>query len=321
MNRIDRISAILIQLQSKKVVKAQEIADRFNISLRTVYRDVSTLEEAGIPIIGEAGVGYSIMEGYRLPPVMFTREEATAFITAEKLVEKFADNAIGAQYKSAMFKVRAVLRGAEKEFIEHLDERIEALKYRNLPDTSPRDSTLQTILQSITEKRILQMEYYAWHNEKTTQRSIEPIGVCHTNSHWHLIGWCRLRNDYRDFRIDRIQTLKLTDERFKERDLSLKQYLQQMAEKEKMETVRVLFSKAVTKHLGEQKYYFGFVQETDMGDEGVEMTFLSASLEGFARWILMFTIHAKVVEPFELNTRLRELTEELQQHYTLVPVE
>ncbi len=82
---------MLIQLQSKRVVKAQEMADRFGISLRTVYRDVKTLEEAGIPVIGEAGIGYSIMEGYRLPPVMFTQEEATALLTAEKLVEKLTD--------------------------------------------------------------------------------------------------------------------------------------------------------------------------------------------------------------------------------------
>ncbi len=79
MNRIDRVTAILIQLQSKKIVRAQEIAERFSISLRTVYRDIKTLEEAGIPIAGEAGVGYSIMEGYRLPQVMFTKEEAIAF--------------------------------------------------------------------------------------------------------------------------------------------------------------------------------------------------------------------------------------------------
>ena len=88
MNRLDRISAILIQLQSRRVVKAADIADRFNISLRTVYRDIRSLEEAGIPLIGEAGVGYSLADGYRLPPVMFTREEATAFLTAEKFIEK-----------------------------------------------------------------------------------------------------------------------------------------------------------------------------------------------------------------------------------------
>src|SRR6201995_5767023 len=115
MNRIDRISAILIHLQSRRVVKAGDIADRFNISLRTVYRDMKTLEEAGIPLIGEAGVGYSIMDGYRLPPVMFTKEEATAFLTAEKFVEKLTDTSTSGHYQSAMFKVRAVIKTSEKD--------------------------------------------------------------------------------------------------------------------------------------------------------------------------------------------------------------
>src|SRR5687768_2656700 len=121
MNRIDRVSAILIQLQSKRVVKAQQIADRFRVSLRTIYRDVKCLEEAGIPVIGEAGSGYSLMDGYRLPPVMFTKEEAISFLTAEKLVEKFTDETNGRNFKSAMYKVRAVLRTTEKELLERID--------------------------------------------------------------------------------------------------------------------------------------------------------------------------------------------------------
>src|ERR1700756_4790949 len=127
MNRIDRISAILIQLQSRRVVKAGDIAERFNISLRTVYRDIRTLEEAGVPLIGEAGVGYSIMEGYRLPPVMFTTQEATAFLTAEKLIEKITDTSTVESYKSAMYKVRSVLRASEKDFLEKADQHIQVV--------------------------------------------------------------------------------------------------------------------------------------------------------------------------------------------------
>ena len=108
--RFDRIVAILIQLQSKKIVKAQELADRFECSLRTIYRDIRTLEASGVPIYSEAGVGYALMDGYRLPPVMFTREEVSSFIAAEKLMQKFTDPSLGTHYASAMYKLKAVLQ-------------------------------------------------------------------------------------------------------------------------------------------------------------------------------------------------------------------
>ena len=156
MNRIDRISAILIQLQSRRVVKASDIAERFNISLRTVYRDVKTLEEAGIPLIGEAGVGYSIMDGYRLPPVMFTREEATAFLTAEKFVEKLTDASTMANHKSAMYKIRAILKTTEKDLLEDMDGNIEVFKRRDDVVMMGNDY-IQVILNSIVQKAILLM--------------------------------------------------------------------------------------------------------------------------------------------------------------------
>src|SRR6187431_1705999 len=136
MNRIDRVTAILIQLQSKRVVKAQEIADRFAVSLRTVYRDIKTLDEAGIPIIGEAGSGYSIMEGYRLPPVMFTQEEAGALLMGAKLAERLTDDSVIKNYTSALYKIKAVLRGDDKAHVEALTDQIEILSSRIPKDES-----------------------------------------------------------------------------------------------------------------------------------------------------------------------------------------
>src|SRR6185312_1588975 len=118
MNRIDRLHAILTHLQSKKRVTAQEMADRFNISLRTVYHDVKALDEFGVPVIGEAGSGYTIMEGYRLPPVMFTQEEACALLLGGKLVERFTDGSVKQHFQSALFKNKAVLRSPDKEYVD-----------------------------------------------------------------------------------------------------------------------------------------------------------------------------------------------------------
>ena len=160
MNRIDRISAILIQLQSRRVVRAGDIAERFNISLRTVYRDIKTLEEAGIPLIGEAGVGYSIMDGYRLPPVMFTREEATAFLTAGKFVEKLTDVTTTAHHKSAMYKVQAILKNTEKDLLENMEGNIEVFKGPN-PNPAPGNEHLQAILNGIAQKKVITLTYFA----------------------------------------------------------------------------------------------------------------------------------------------------------------
>ncbi|MGN6420304.1 MAG: helix-turn-helix transcriptional regulator, partial [Pseudobacter sp.] len=130
MNRIDRLHAILTHLQSKRRVTAQEIADRFNISLRTVYRDVKALDESGVPVIGEAGSGYSIMEGYRLPPVMFSQQEANALLIGGKLAEKLTDGSVRQHFEAALFKVKAVLRSTDKENLDRLTNQIEVLRFR-----------------------------------------------------------------------------------------------------------------------------------------------------------------------------------------------
>jgi predicted DNA-binding transcriptional regulator YafY len=303
MNRIDRISAILIQLQSRRVVKAADIAERFNISLRTVYRDVRTLEEAGIPLIGEAGVGYSIMDGYRLPPVMFTREEATAFLTAEKFVKKLTDTSTSAHHKSAMYKVRAILKTAEKDLLENMDGNIEVFKGHRQLVIADNDH-IQTILNSIACKQILSISYFAHHSQENTTREIEPVGIFYLESYWHLIAFCRLRNDYRDFRIDRIKNLQVSEQKFTSQHPTLKAYIAQTAKEKHLETVIIKVDKEMYVHLNHQKYYSGFVSEKEI-DGQFEMTFLSSSLEGFARWYMMFGDKAEITQPQSLRERVQ----------------
>lgn len=305
MNRFDRITAILIQLQSKKIVKAQDIADRFGISLRTVYRDVRSLEEAGIPIIGEAGIGYSIMDGYRLPPVMFTREEARTFITAEKLMETFTDLSTKASYKSAMYKVKSVLRSSEKDMLDSIEENIE-VRQRTVPFNTSISNTLEIILKSISEKKLAQMEYSSFNSSEPIQRKIEPVGIYHEFNYWYTIAFCHLRGDYRHFRTDRILQIDLSDEPFTKEHYSLKEYLERMPENDNLETVIIRVNKPALRFLLEQKYFNGFVSETDKG-EMVEMTFLTASLDNYARWFITFADQAEIITPKSLKDKIKML--------------
>lgn len=306
MNRIDRISAILIQLQSKKVIKAQDIGSRFNISLRTVYRDMRTLEEAGVPIVGEAGVGYSLMDGYRLPPVMLTRDEATAFITAEKFIEKHTDAYTEGTFKSAMYKIKAVLRSAEKDYLETITDNIEVVRSVAVPKTETSKNLLQTILPAISQKNILCLDYFANHRQEDTSRKVEPIGIFYLGNYWYMIAFCQLRNDYRHFRLDRIRKMMVTGQVFNKEHPPLKKFLEQMNREERLITIVIHIEKSSLKHLGDQKYYNGFVSQKDQGDK-MEMTFLTSSIEGFARWYMMFGDRAIVISPPELKKRLKEL--------------
>lgn len=316
MNRFDRITAILIQLQSKKVVRAQDLADRFDISLRTVYRDIRTLEEAGVPLYGEAGIGYSIVDGFKLPPVMFTREEAMAFITAEKLMEKFTDQSLQTNFSSAMYKIKSVLRGDEKDLLENLDEMIQVKDPK--PHKKPSSNILDTLLKAISEKKVVQMEYRAFGNEENSHRLMEPIGIFHENENWYTIGYCHLRESYRQFRIDRVIAIKVTDKNQEER-ASLKEF-QEMQEKAKatftLQKAVIRVNKATAMYIQERKHHYGFVSEV-VGDDYVDMTFFSQYLEeGLGRWFMMFADRAEILEPESLKQAVNTIIEKISKKVT-----
>lgn len=311
LNRIDRISAILVQLQSKKVVKAQDIADRFDISLRTVYRDINTLEEAGVPIIGEAGTGYRIMEGYRLPPVMFTKEEATAFITAEKLIDKFTDANTVKRYKDAMYKVRSVLRTDEKGMLENIEDVIQVYK----PKRHDEPSYMYDLLNSINTQLAITITYKANYTGETSERLVEPLGLYYIGNNWHLVAWCKLREDYRDFRLDRILSLKHTEQQFTKDKVSFNEYMHNYLTSNSLFKVKVLFSAKMRPFIQEQKYYFGFVSEEVADKDKIEVAFMTSALQPLARWLLSYGKDVEVLEPQELKNEVKKLVHELHEHY------
>lgn len=318
MNRIDRLTAILIHLQSKKVVKAEEIANRFSMSMRTVYRDVKALMEAGVPIGSEPGKGYFIVEGYHLPPVMFTQDEASSMLLAGKLVEKLTDNSVRLSFDSALHKVKAVLSESEKDHLESLQNLVQVLerpRYNEENRETFPDHFLTAIQRAVVKKQVLKIDYTNNQQELTT-REVEPIGIFYYASAWHLIGWCRLRNGYRDFRADRIRNLVNTEQAFSARNLlSLQEYFQSMHQShEGLIRAVVSFNKAALKN----KQIYGGLSQKDLGDR-IEVEFLVDNLIYIARMLLMYGSSATIDSPEELKQTMADITEELYVHYSKVP--
>lgn len=306
IKRFDRIVAILVQLQSKRIVKAQELADKFDVSLRTIYRDVRTLEASGVPIISEAGVGYSIMEGYRLPPVMFTREEASSFVAAEKLMQNYVDKSLGSYHESAMLKIKSVLRGSEKDWISTLENQItvdpsQELFNKDLPNA------LEILFESIAERKQFYLKYHSLQSEHPSERHIEPVGLYHENNFWYLLGFCHYRNDYRQFRTDRMLDIKRTAIPFTKTHGNLEDHLNKSQTELPKTKVVILVDKSVARFISNQKARHGFISEKTIGNQ-VEMTFMTPYVkDGFARWYIMFADYAEIIEPESLKQDIKAI--------------
>ncbi len=314
MNRIDRLTAILIQLQSQKVVTAEDIADRFEISTRTVYRDVKALMEAGVPIGSEAGTGYFIVDGYHLPPVMFTQDEAGAMLVAGKLVDKLTDKSVRQAYTSALLKIKSVLHAADKDHLENLDSSVEIfLRSRadNGKSSEFPDHFMTAIQRAVAAKTVLKITYTNQQGE-STKREVEPLGVSYYGMAWHLIGWCRYRKEYRDFRSDRIRDLVDTGQSFKGREhISLQEYFRTQDRALRGFTPVV----AVFKKEGLRgRPLYGSTKQTDLGDS-IRAEFMMDNIDFMARWMLMFGSHVEIESPEELKRAIAGIIEELREHH------
>ena len=225
--RLSRLTAILIQLQTKRLLTASELASKFSVSSRTIYRDIRALEHAGVPILTEEGKGYTLMEGYRIPPVMFTESEANALITAEKLILKNKDASFVKEYSEAINKIKSVLRSNTKEKANLLSNRIVFRQNTSADRTSNYLSTLQLALTNFS---LVTIKYQS-PDKETTERTVEPFAIYSTHENWLLIAFCRLRKDFRTFRLDRIQNLITLTDPFEPHKITLQEYFEICKEK------------------------------------------------------------------------------------------
>ncbi|MBT0813174.1 YafY family transcriptional regulator [Litoribacter ruber] len=227
MNRLDRITSILIQIQSKRLTTARELAQRHEVTNRTIYRDIKTLRLAGVPIGEEEGKGYFLVEGYRLPPVIFTMEEARAMITTSKILNYHAEDSLKQNYGSALYKIKAVLSLKDKDKLELLNSRIGYQK-----PWAPTSIFLDAIQHSITENQKLKISYQTRGEGHLKERIIHPYAVYFSGAVWSTIAFCELRQEIREFRLDRIKELLVQPTHFNpNRSFRIEEYLEERSKK------------------------------------------------------------------------------------------
>jgi len=331
MNRFDRVTSLLLLLQTRSVVTARFLSDHFSVTERTIYRDIRTLENAGVPIGAEAGVGYFLEKGYRLPPVSFTLDEAASLLLGEKLLVSSLDNDSLHDFKQALNKIRAVLDISDKDYLSSLDSDIEVLPTgnhfpiddeRNPSDESAHgqreysqsaDRWLRECRGALVRRQVVEIDYVGKDDAKSN-RHIEPIGLFYYSLHWHLIAWCRLREGYRDFRLDRILAFNPQTEQFPRHSRqTLQEYLKQQPGQHELTEVELFFEPSAARYVGEQRYMFGFVGEERVED-GVKMRFLTPVPEFMARWLLQYTDGVTVISGDSVLTALKRLTNQLVLH-------
>lgn len=220
--RLSRLVALLTQLQTKRVLTSTKLADKFGVSVRTIYRDIKALEDAGVPILTEDGKGYTLMEGYKIPPVMFSESEANALVIAEQLVLKSRDASLINDYSEAVDKIKAVLRQTEKDKVNLLSERT---KFDNIINFQINSNSLSALQNALTNFYLTEIEYTNAEG-KNSKRIIEPFALTSILEGWLLVAYCRLRKEFRFFRLDRIRKLEILPEKFPTHKMTLQEYFE-----------------------------------------------------------------------------------------------
>jgi predicted DNA-binding transcriptional regulator YafY len=208
MRRADRLFQIIQFIRGRRVTTAAELARALEVSDRTVYRDIRDLVLSGVPIEGEAGVGYMLRKGFDLPPLMFTRDEVEALVLGTRVVSSWADSGLGKAAEAALGRIAAALPDDLRERV--LESRLYAPGFHVAPDVVQRLGVLREATDSRRKVRLV----YSDSGDVVTDRTVRPLALAFFGYSWMLTAWCELREDFRSFRLDRVEQLDLLDEAF-----------------------------------------------------------------------------------------------------------
>jgi predicted DNA-binding transcriptional regulator YafY len=306
MKQMDRRLLILMRLREERPLRAADLAEECECSVRTVYRDIDALCQSGVPVAAMPGEGYRLVSGYHLPPIAFTVDEAVQLLLGSELALGLGTDEQRAAVRSAAAKVEAVLAVETRREVERLRERI-----RVAPEHHREASPWLPMLQrAVIQERVLRVRYHSFSSDEVTEREIEPYYLVFYGGDWHLVGYCRLRESIRDFRCGRIRAADLTADHF-ERPEHVSNWPD--GERPPGQEVHVWIEAASVPWARETQAY-GFRRE-EATEGGSVFIFEASDLKRLLPWIMSWGMAARVLSPPELGRRVLREAEALVEAY------
>jgi len=310
MNRTDRLLAIILELQAKTWQRAEDLAATFEISKRTVYRDMQALAEAGVPVVSSPGQGYRLDEGYFLPPLSFTTDEAICLMLGGDFVAQKFDAQYHASALSALRKIDAVLANRLRDEIHELQNSLGFLDFRASTEHHP---VLAQLRRAILDRRRVEMLYetrYTDADQRHNRRKVDPYALIHIERAWYLVGYCHLRQDMRYFRLDRIDSLRVLEASFERpADFNVNDLRQPARDVE----MQVLFTHEVKRWVKEERGFYAATMEDH--PDGLLVTLAARREEDVIPWLLGWGANVRVLAPERLQRLMVAQVEAILQQY------
>lgn len=303
--RFERILSLFFYLQSKSYISLESLKQRFEVSDRTIYRDLKALENAGIPIVHEAGLGYSLMEGFRIQPKPFTEEEVLSLMVAEKILEKHETTFIKQQFESALIKIKSAYKFQQKENLGNLQN---SLFIHKTTSNDYLPNVLDVLLNALLKKKQTVITYCKQNEKQGEKRTIEPVGVLQENDHWYVFAFCSLRSDYRNFRLDRIKQITLLEKSFVKEHGTL-ELLRKPIQHKHLTSICIKADLKLAHYLNWDRNIFGFEKEVIQDDAMLMYFQCKQNPSYFVRWFMMFADFAEITEPEYLRKEMQGILE------------
>lgn len=309
MNRTDRLLAIILELQAKGVQRAEDLAATFEVHKRSIYRDIQALMESGVPIISEPGRGYTIMEGYFLPPVRFSPDEAIILLLGCDVMAQNFDHQYRAAAQSAASKISAVIPPPLRDEVTSLQQSIRFVEFGTV-----LSEALIQIRRAVLAHQTVHFDYQAKTSPDApqTQRQVDPYGLVHWGHNWYMVGFDHARRDTRIFRLERIENLVITSHRFV-RPVNFKLGERPDDEAPRNVIVRLLFAPEIARWAKEERPFY-WVSEQGTPD-GLVMELQVRQSQDILQWVLGWGSRVRVLEPDSLRQLVRDEARRMWERY------